>query len=446
MRPPSYDPAVSSLSRTERLVVTVAAFGFFFDAYELLTLPLILGPALAELQSAPPGSASYNHWVALIFWLPAVCGGLLGLAGGYLADRFGRRRVLVWSILVYAGASVAAALSTSVLMLLVSRCFILTGVCVEFVAGIAWLAEMFTDPRHRERSVGIAQAVAGLGGLAVSGCYLLIVPFAESLPEIAGGHAPWRYLCLSGVIPAIPLILVRPFLPESPMWTAGLAERARPRVSTLFEGALRRTTLAAIVATACTYALAYGAMQHLPRLVVLLPDVAGLPDAARQTVAGQVQLIQEAGGLLGRLLLAGLVVAVVARRRMLQSLQAAALVAFPVTFVLLTRSTLTFLEIGVFLTALVTAAQFSFWGNYLPRVFPTALRGTGESFAVNVGGRIIGTSVVLATTELSIALAPTLGAGRALGASAAIVASIATLVGLAASRFLTEPASAELPH
>ena len=48
----------------------------------------------------------------------------------------------------------------------------------------------------------------------------------------------------------------------------------------------------------------------------------------------------------------------------------------------------------------MTIAQFSFWGNYLPRVYPTYLRGTGESFAANVGGRMIGTSAALLTTQL----------------------------------------------
>jgi MFS family permease len=82
---------VSPSDRARRLVVAVAAFGFFFDAYELLTLPLIVGPAFAELVSAAPNSAEYNLWTGLIFWAPAVCGGLFGLAGGHLADRYGRR-------------------------------------------------------------------------------------------------------------------------------------------------------------------------------------------------------------------------------------------------------------------------------------------------------------------------------------------------------------------
>ena len=207
---------MTSLARAERLVVAVAAFGFFFDAYELLTLPLIVGPAFLDLLAAAPGSPTYNFWSGLIFWAPAVCGGLFGLAGGYLADRFGRRQVLVWSILVYAVASLAAAFSSSALMFLLCRCLIMAGGCVEFVAGIAWLAEMFQDPRRREAAVGFAQAVAGFGGLAVTGVWLLIIRYAGALPEIAGGHAEWRYLCLSGLLPAIPLVFVRPLLPESP--------------------------------------------------------------------------------------------------------------------------------------------------------------------------------------------------------------------------------------
>lgn len=430
--------------------MAVAAFGFFFDAYELLTLPLIVGPAFTDLAGGP-ASPAFNFlgfdwaWAGLIFWAPAVCGGLFGLAGGHLADRFGRRQILVWSILVYAGASLAAAFSTSALMFLVCRCLIMIGVCVEFVAGIAWLAEMFTEPKRREAAVGFAQAVAGFGGLAVTGVWLLIIRYAERLPEIAGGHAEWRYLCLSGLLPALPLILVRPFLPESPMWMKGRMS-PRPRVAALFEGAMRRTTIAAIVATACTYALAYGAMQHLPRFVPTMPEVSILSADAQKDAWGGMQMIQEAGGLLGRFLLAALVVAVVARRRMLRVLQVAALVAFPLTFAWVSGMGFTPLGVAVFFTAAITAAQFNFWGSYLPRVFPTHLRGTGESFAANVGGRIIGTTAALATTTLATNLTPAFGAGRALALSAAIVATTACVIGLVASRFLTEPESDQLPQ
>ena len=57
---------------------------------------------------------------------------------------------------------------------------------------------------------------------------------------------------------------------------------------------------------------------------------------------------------------------------------------------------------AMFLAGFFTVAQFSFWGNYLPRVYPVHLRGTGESFAANIGGRMIGTSFAWVTATLAV--------------------------------------------
>ena len=97
-----------TLTRTESLVCLVAGLGFAFDLYESLMTALIVGPALGSLGHLTPGSPSFNHWVGLFFFVPAVVGGLFGLLGGYLTDVFGRRRVLTWSILLYAGSAAAA--------------------------------------------------------------------------------------------------------------------------------------------------------------------------------------------------------------------------------------------------------------------------------------------------------------------------------------------------
>ena len=56
---------------------------------------------------------------------------------------------------------------------------------------------------------------------------------------------------------------------------------------------------------------------------------------------------------------------------------------------------------GMFLAALLMNASASFWWNYLPRIYPTYLRATGEGFAANIGGRVIGTSAAVATTQLA---------------------------------------------
>jgi MFS family permease len=206
--------APQALTPLQWTICGVAALGFAFDTYELLMLPLIVRPALAELLGAEPNSLAVNSWVGTMQYVPAVAGGIFGLIGGYLTDLFGRRRVLVWSILIYAFAALAAGYTTSVSWLLFWRCCTFVGVCVEFVAAVAWLAELFHDPVQRERVIGYTQAFGSFGGVMVTGAYYLVVTYGHFLPEIHGGHEAWRYTLMSGVIPAIPLMLIRPFLPS----------------------------------------------------------------------------------------------------------------------------------------------------------------------------------------------------------------------------------------
>src|SRR5688572_23528269 len=210
----------AGLTLLQWVICAIAAIGFAFDIYEILMLPLIVRPALLELTGAVPGSPEFQMWVGRLFYIPAFAGGIFGLVGGYLTDLFGRRRVLTYSILIYAVAAFASGFATSVEMLLVFRSLVFIGVCVEFVAAVAWLAELFPEPRRREKVLGWTQAFSSLGGLLVATANGLCVAYAASLPAIAAfgmpigdPHAPWRYTLMSGVIPAVPLILIRPFLP-----------------------------------------------------------------------------------------------------------------------------------------------------------------------------------------------------------------------------------------
>src|SRR5215207_994436 len=235
------------MDRKTWLIAVIAAIGFAFDTYELLMLPLIVRPALVELLGVPATSPLVNTWVGYLFYIPAVAGGLFGLLGGYLTDRLGRRRVLTWSILLYAFSAFFSGFSTSVGMLLFFRCTTFIGVCVEFVAAVAWLAELFPDPRRREKVLGYTQAFSSVGGLMVAYANGFAVSLAESksLPAIYGAHDAWRYTLMSGVIPALPLIFIRPFLPESPVWEqkriAGTLKR--PSIAQLFSPQLFRTTV-----------------------------------------------------------------------------------------------------------------------------------------------------------------------------------------------------------
>ncbi len=429
------------------LICTVAALGFAFDIYELLVLPLIARPALLELLNAAPGTPDFNRWVGLLFYVPAVCGGIFGLIGGYLTDRFGRRRVLVWSILLYGFSAVGAGLSTSAGMLLFFRCTTFIGVCVEFVAAVAWLAELFPQRDRREAVLGYTQAFSSVGGLMVTAAYYLAVTYANDLPAIYGGHEAWRYTLISGVLPALPLMIVRPFLPESPAWQIKKQEGTlkRPSFLEILQPEFRKTTLVTALMVACSYGAAFGAIQHVPRMVPGLEEVSVLARPQQEQVISNVQFLQEMGGLSGRLLLAFLAVRILSRRGLIRVFQVPGLILIPLVFLYPAHNDLSLLKWGIFTAGLLTVAQFSFWGNYLPRVYPTHLRGTGESFAANVGGRMIGTSAALLTTQLTNVM-PGASPAAQLANAAAVVVTLVYAVGFAASFWLPEPPKESLPE
>ncbi|HSE39218.1 MAG TPA: MFS transporter, partial [Acidobacteriota bacterium] len=121
------------------------------------------------------------------------------------------------------------------------------------------------------------------------------------------------------------------------------------------------------------------------------------------------------------------------------------LILIPLVFFYPATSDLQTLKWGVFFAGLLTVAQFSFWGNYLPRVYPTYLRGTGESFSANIGGRMIGTSAALLTTQVSH-LMPQGSPSTKLAYAAACVALFVYAMGLLLSFWLPEPERQELPE
>lgn len=429
------------------LICGVAAIGFAFDLYEIAVLPLTVRPALMALGNLNPGSPSFNLWVGVLIYVPLACGGVFGLLGGYLTDLLGRRRVLVWSILLYALSACAAAFATTVPQLLIFRCMTIIGTCVEYVAGVAWVAELFSDPEQREAALGYTQAAIGLGGILVTGVYYAAVTFGEHFPAIRGGHAAWRYTLFAGLLPAIPLMLIRPFLPESPIWREKKSRGTlkRPSVVELFRPALRRTTVVSLILVACSFALASGVMQHTPRMVPGLPEVRSLaPRQVEQAVSG-VQLFQELGTIAGRLLFAVLVGWIAAQRRLLRIFLVPGLIVFCYVYFFAATHSLVLLKCGVFLAALLLNGPFSLWGNYLPRVYPTYLRGTGESFALNIGARVIGASAALLTTQLANVM-PGAGAAARLAYSAGTVAVLAYLLSLIWSFWLREPDGTQLPE
>ncbi|MDQ3623466.1 MAG: MFS transporter, partial [Verrucomicrobiota bacterium] len=289
-----------------------------------------------------------------------------------------------------------------------------------------------------------------------------------------------RYTLISGIIPALPLILIRPFLPESPEWQRKreAGQLKRPSIAELFGPGLARTTILTTIVFAASYGIAFGAIQQLPQILgapqnghkeiqavakaaqdqaTAEAQAAGKPapppprlkqiggNATDQAVA-KVTFWQEIGGLTGRLLLAMLAVAIVSRRALLRVFQIPALIFVPLLFWWISGNlqgdTLHLIKIGIFLAGVFTVAQFSFWGNYIPLVFPLHLRGTGESFAANIGGRVLGTAAAWITITLSESKPPDAAKIAIMGAA---VAGAYALIGAIVTHWLPEPGHEEEP-
>jgi MFS family permease len=434
------------LTPIEWLICAVACIGFAFDTYELLVLTLTVQPALSEFLTAKPGSAVFNHWIGMLFYVPAIAGGIFGLLGGYFIDRLGRRRILLWSILLFCFSAFATAYSTSALQLLIFRCTTLVGVSVEFVAATAWLAELFAERKQRETILGVTQAFSSTGGLLMSGANYLNITIGPLLPAIHGGHEAWRYTVLWGILPAIPLLVVRPFLPESPLWLKKKQEGTlkRPSIMELFHPEFRKTALLTCLMMACAYAASFGMLQHFARIIPGGTLVRTLPHADQQKVVSYLQGVQELGSLVGRILMAVLAVFVLSRKRLLHIFQIPGLLLVPIVLFLPAVRDADMSSWGIFALGVVSVAQFSFWGNYLPTLYPTHLRGTGESFAANVGGRMLGTSAALLTTTIVLYM-PGGTATRQLAYAAGIVGFLAYAIGFIASFWLPEPRQDAIP-
>lgn len=472
---PSHAPA-APLNLMQWLVCIIASIGFAFDIYELLMLPLIVKPAVAALHPQIgeasewlPGGIRYVQWARTLFFVPAIAGGVFGLLGGYLTDRLGRRFVLTWSILLYAFGACAAGFSTSLYQLLFFRCLVFIGVCVEFVAAVAWLAELFPNPEQREKVLGYTQAFSSAGGVLVAVAANIAATYATSFPAIHSGHEAWRYTLISGLIPAIPLILIRPFLPESPAWKAKreAGTLKRPSLGQLFSPELRRTTIITTLCFATTFGLAFGAIQQNPQILAGHKDVQTAVAKAQEEakskatpekpftkkeegiirgnttdkIASSVQGWQEVGGLVGRILLAILAVRIISRRTLFRIFQIPSLLFVPALYWWLsqnlqTEGSLEMFRYAIFAAGILVVGQMSFWGNYIPLVFPVHLRGTGESFAANIGGRVIGTAAAWITLTLSASTPPQPGK---IALMSAIVAGAYALVGAVLTQLLPEP-------
>ncbi len=183
----------------QRRTLLAAALGWMLDAFDAMLYALVLTHVMRDLGMSKAVSG-------LLYTLTLLASGIGGVLFGFLADRIGRKRALMLSILTYSVCSFASGLSTTVLMLAVFRFILGLGMGGEWNTGATLVAETWPD-EFRAKAISMVQSSWAIG-------YAL----AALVAGIVLRYANWRMVFFVGILPAIVTLWIQSRVPESPMW------------------------------------------------------------------------------------------------------------------------------------------------------------------------------------------------------------------------------------
>ena len=359
-------PAAKPLAAVEQkpwLVLVAAFLGWMFDGLEMGIFPLVARPALQELLQAS-GDALVGQWMGYItasFLMGAALGGLVF---GWLGDRIGRVRAMALSILTYSLFTGLCYFATQAWHLGALRFIAALGMGGEWSLGVALVMECWPE-KHRPWLAGAIGAAANLG-------YLVIALLGRYIPR-----EQWRWVMLAGAAPALLTFFIRLFVPESQRWKESVKERVAQPLKEIFAPGVASKTLLAICFSSIALIVTWGAVQWLP---LWADQMAGarIPQAKADT-----QIASAFGAIVG-CIIAPLVGGRIGRRPTYFLLCAFSLIFCAWLF----RGVHEFGGTFLMLTALVGATTAAFYGwlpLYLPELFPTRVRATGQGLSFNFG-------------------------------------------------------------
>ncbi|MGD0791756.1 MAG: MFS transporter [Terriglobales bacterium] len=184
----------------QRRTLLAAALGWMLDAFDAMLYALVLAYVMRDLGMSKATSG-------LLYTLTLLASGIGGVFFGFLADRIGRKRALMLSILTYSICSFASGLSTTVLMLAVFRFILGLGMGGEWNTGATLVAETWPD-ELRAKAIAVVQSSWAIG-------YAL----AALVAGVVLRYANWRMVFFVGILPALVTLWIRRSVPESQMWT-----------------------------------------------------------------------------------------------------------------------------------------------------------------------------------------------------------------------------------
>src|SRR5438093_4849407 len=370
-------------------VVFAAWLGWGFDVFDGLLFNYVAPNCVPTLLHLPLGSpqakAAALHWTGVLTSLLLVGWAVGGIVFGRVADRIGRRRTLLLTMVLYSIGTAACALAPNLLWLALFRVVASLGIGGEWAAGAAMVAEVV--PEHRRVEAGALLYTSSPLGLFLA---TFVTWQIQGVHMSASPETAWRWVFLTGLIPAAFAFFVRLFVREPERWSVAGRTAARPRLRELFQPANRRSTLSGLAMSVVALVTWWSCNAFMPLVSNGLAATTAAanrlePMAARQLGEAWKALATNCfnvGGLLGTLLTVPLAKRV-GRRPMYLLYYLAAGISVMCAFGLpLDPHTRLYMYFFIGLTVFGVFGSFTY---YLPELFPTRLRGTGAGFCYNAG-------------------------------------------------------------
>jgi MFS family permease len=435
---------VIKLTRYQWTVFFAAWLGWGFDVFDGLLFNYVAPNAIPTLLGVPIGGdaakAALPYWTGILnslFLLGWAAGGVLF---GPISDRFGRKRVLMITMVLYAVGTASCAFVTEMWQLIAFRLIASLGIGGEWAAGSAMVAEVVPE-ESRVEAGALLYTSAPFG--------LFLATFVNA--EIAGGwfaHDPaasWRYVLMFGLLPAAVAFIVRLFVKESERWASAAATAAPARLREIFAPAIRPRTISALIVTLIALITWWSVNAFIPAVANSLAGAEAVTrglDAAATGALKQhwIKIATNAfnfGGLLGTLLTIPFAKRLGRRPMYLVYFLGSGLSVLATFGLDLPAETRLYLYFFIGLTVFGTFGSFTF---YLPELFPTRLRSTGGGFCYNIG-RVVAAGGVFAVGAVSMA-----GKGDpAIVLRALLMIGFVPLIGLLFMRWVIETRGQKIP-
>jgi MFS family permease len=399
------------------LNLTVAWLGWLFDGMEMGLYSLIAVPCMKELLHTT-STAEIGPFVGVMFGLFLLGASAGGFVFGRLGDKIGRVKTMILTVLIYSIFTGLSALSANVWQFGFCRFVGAMGLGGEWGIGVALVMETWPDAKR--------PLLAGVLGSAANVGFLI-----SSVIGLLAGSFGWRVLLLAGLAPSLLAFIIRLYVKEPERWTRAIKRGEKPDLKQLWQKPLKHRTILACLVSAVVMVGTWGVFQWIPSWVNTI--VGG--DATQQRATAQMYM---AFGQIFGAFIGGTLAEWLGRRRSYALFCLGSFIFSVALYGLVTAYGMELLLLAT-VAGIFSASFFGWLPLYLPELFPTRIRATGEGITYNfgrilaAGGVFLGTGNLVAYFDGSFALA---------GATMASV----YLIGLIVIWFLPETKGGILPE